>query len=1360
MKRLAVLVALALALAALTPSLAGDEPEKALTVMIYMCGSNLESQYGSAYADIEEIRDSGVDAQAVNVLLLTGGSAYWHTGQDADTVELRALKHSRRSGENRWATEATLPARSMGQAQTLSDFLEWGVMNYPAQRYALILWDHGGGPMNGVCFDELYAQDDNPDSLVLGELRDALADSPFGAGRTLEWIGFDACLMSSVETAFTCAPFARYMIASQETEPGKGWDYRFLAHAAGCPDGGEMGKRIVGAYMDGADDADLMLTLACVDLSRLADVEAAMDDLFVDLGGRLDPAHFSGISNGRRDAKSFGRASTGSEYDLVDLYSLSEQYAAAAPRRSAALRDALDAAVVCQAGNQPNSHGLSVYYPYYNKAYYRTPWGTQYARWGFADGYRDFMRDYARLWLGEQLADWSGVEATALQASPDSQQIILPLTQAQADNFAFAQLYIVGRMDVAHPYYYKVDEIDDVALDADGVLHADYDYRALYAVDGQGNPLCDAIPYRIVDGYYLIRANLTDKTWAQYWDESLSGRRDKDEAGVSLNARKVYLQCLPNAAGDGLDVVGVIDMRDHLGEGISGLLVEGEGLYTGKQSITMDMDEWNWVWFFHHPRQLTRDADGGLLAFDEWPDPNEDGSDRFAAAFKEIDNKKPWSLKFLRQQSSGSDLYAQYILHDTQGNLTGSNLIPVANPNLVRSTAMNAVAHESDDFTLTLRRLDVVKAQFNDGLFLRFHLDDRRQAPGDVEIDVENVALNRCWLGKRYSLTAVPAPEGGVEYVLNLPTKDMPQMLEDTLERISFDASIRDPAAKGDIERFTVALSEDVDISAVHAGDPDRAMLATAQVGDMAYGLMDIAEAEDCLTLRLFAENRGEAAVAGGWRASATVNGCEWHRAVDAAWFDLPAGDWTVVDCKLYKVSLPENAIWNYGDIPMYSFAERWGIDAIRRLEFVDWNDEVVRFDLDSPFALAPADTAARAPEGRFVEALPILDTPDMAVSLAGFSVQDGALRCVVDITNRTGAAMSVLPIETSVNGVPREADLHPLDVRATMKLSGMTVPAGRRKRLVCAVELGGLDASARLETFALGFEYRPEGAPVWLLCAPATLAVSDGPALGEGAFGLGGTDDLALLSPGALLEDNGVLDPAALIRVDWNAPGDPSDYAVTLSATLTDAQAREFESARVVLMRPWRPPEGYEASGPEGMSYITVMQAGGPDGNNRISCDFNGLLIGAEGVDMPFAQILSPSGDGWSYDVKALKLVTDHANLWEQDVWIEALNVGVRPGDRLATVDGIELSRTVGNTEKKRHLECMTTVYTYADGPGSTLQDTDKLVGEELELGEGPIRLCVRPAADCDPLVVFWIINRDGSRYTIQKSYGEAAGR
>ena len=113
-----------------------------------------------------------------------------------------------------------------------------------------------------------------------------------------------------------------------------------------------MGKLIVEAYTDDSHTSELMLTLSCIDLSQLENVEKAMNDLFGNLDNMLSPDHFSEISNGRRDAKSFGRASTGSEYDLVDLFSLAEQYAAVQADRAVELQTALEKAVIIHAGNQ------------------------------------------------------------------------------------------------------------------------------------------------------------------------------------------------------------------------------------------------------------------------------------------------------------------------------------------------------------------------------------------------------------------------------------------------------------------------------------------------------------------------------------------------------------------------------------------------------------------------------------------------------------------------------------------------------------------------------------------------------------------------------------------------------------------------------------------------------------------------------------------------------------------------------------------------------------------------------------------------------------------------------------------------
>ena len=110
------------------------------TVMIYMVGSDLESQYQAASTDIEEMLDSGYDESKMNILIYTGGCSNWHNRdipEDANSI----LKI-----ENGSLTELTSKdASNMGDPSNLTEFLNYGYTNYPAEQYDLILWNHGGG---------------------------------------------------------------------------------------------------------------------------------------------------------------------------------------------------------------------------------------------------------------------------------------------------------------------------------------------------------------------------------------------------------------------------------------------------------------------------------------------------------------------------------------------------------------------------------------------------------------------------------------------------------------------------------------------------------------------------------------------------------------------------------------------------------------------------------------------------------------------------------------------------------------------------------------------------------------------------------------------------------------------------------------------------------------------------------------------------------------------------------------------------------------------------------------------------------------------------------------------------------------
>ena len=194
MRRFSAYLSLLLALVFLPFPAGTENPARKLTLMIYMCGSNLESLYGSASADYLEMTRAAVGPD-VSVLVMMGGTSGWRMGLSADGTAVMEI--GRRGGR----MVKSLEKMNMGDGGTLSAFLRFGREYAPAEEYALILWDHGGGPLDGICWDEQYGAD----HLSVRELTDALDACGFREKR-LGWIGFDACLMSSMEVASALSP--------------------------------------------------------------------------------------------------------------------------------------------------------------------------------------------------------------------------------------------------------------------------------------------------------------------------------------------------------------------------------------------------------------------------------------------------------------------------------------------------------------------------------------------------------------------------------------------------------------------------------------------------------------------------------------------------------------------------------------------------------------------------------------------------------------------------------------------------------------------------------------------------------------------------------------------------------------------------------------------------------------------------------------------------------------------------------------------------------------------------------------------------------------------------------------------------
>lgn len=329
------------------------------SVFVYLCGSDLETRAGSATKDLDEmVRASG--SKNVSFVVETGGAKEWRSKAGSSKLHRYLI-------QNGSITEVEKSsAADMGDPNTLADFLSWGLSRYPADRMGVILWDHGGGSISGVCFDERNSYD----SLMLRELDTAFAKVNSKLWQKFDFVGFDACLMGTLETANVLAPYADYMIASQETEPGTGWEYQsigsFLAKNPACTVA-ELGEKLCDSYMESLPrNVAGTATLSVTDLSEV-------DDLIQSFYGFSQEMYESGsdrgtlaaMTRGIQQAENYGNNNWIEGYsNMVDLGGMVDACADVTPSADD-VRAALKRAIVYQVRGRGHvgSSGLSVYYP-------------------------------------------------------------------------------------------------------------------------------------------------------------------------------------------------------------------------------------------------------------------------------------------------------------------------------------------------------------------------------------------------------------------------------------------------------------------------------------------------------------------------------------------------------------------------------------------------------------------------------------------------------------------------------------------------------------------------------------------------------------------------------------------------------------------------------------------------------------------------------------------------------------------------------------------------------------------------------------------------------------------------------------
>jgi hypothetical protein len=345
------------------------------TFMVYMVGSDMESD---TTKDILEMKSVGSNSN-VNILLETGGGDPQTIGDDKRNIDFRQVQRHKILN-NGIQTLSNLGQQNMGDERILSNFIIWGMSEFPAKKYAIILWGHGSG-INGFGGDLIF---DN-DRLTLREIEKGFKDARSVTNKKFELIGFDACLMASVEVALTVNTFGSYMVSSEEIEPSWGWDYSaVLANLTKYPkqDGSSIGKTVANTFVNHSKtiaasqrfDAQKDVTLSVINLTRVPKLEQDLNTLsnyfvsrIIDLSAALSLPSLIDLTERYGPNTSVNPDTQGSS-GMVDLYDLTSNILNKFPETAPTInsvQNSLNNTVIYNVNGEakPNANGLSVYMP-------------------------------------------------------------------------------------------------------------------------------------------------------------------------------------------------------------------------------------------------------------------------------------------------------------------------------------------------------------------------------------------------------------------------------------------------------------------------------------------------------------------------------------------------------------------------------------------------------------------------------------------------------------------------------------------------------------------------------------------------------------------------------------------------------------------------------------------------------------------------------------------------------------------------------------------------------------------------------------------------------------------------------------
>ena len=276
---------------------------------------------------------------------------------------------------------------NMGTPQTLINFANWAVTNYPAKKYLLVIWNHGGGFRSaGLAKDIAWDDTSGGDKITMSELEYALSAISTQMGKNVDIVGMDACFMAMTEVAYQIKDYADILVTSEESEPNDGWPYdsilsQLVSYPTMTPN--QLATNIVDSYVFSYTASD-NATQSAIDLSYINT-----------LAGQLSTLALTIMSDTLTPSVNYINAAYSSQYygdwDFIDLYDFCNKILIYSNNTNVqniavTIQQSLLNYTILRNGyigsNVNGSRGLSIYFPYtYYDTYYNNTNFAQDTQW-------------------------------------------------------------------------------------------------------------------------------------------------------------------------------------------------------------------------------------------------------------------------------------------------------------------------------------------------------------------------------------------------------------------------------------------------------------------------------------------------------------------------------------------------------------------------------------------------------------------------------------------------------------------------------------------------------------------------------------------------------------------------------------------------------------------------------------------------------------------------------------------------------------------------------------------------------------------------------------------------------------------